>query len=125
MTRLRRRVSPADLLVIAMLAVAVGAGLAAQTGVERGDRAIVQINGQTERRLSLHRDATYRVQGAAGETRIQVSDDRVRIVEAPCHRKLCVRRGWLDSSGDTTTCLPNRLHVRVEGDGSRYDAINH
>lgn len=125
MSRPRRRISPADLILIVALALAVGAGLAAQTGAERGHHAVIQVDGETERRISLHRNDTYRVQGPAGEARIEVSDDQVRIVEAPCRRKLCVRRGWLASAGETATCLPNRLHVRVEGSESHYDAINH
>lgn len=125
MSRPRRRISFADLVMIGVLAAAVGGGLAAQVGTDRGHRALVQIDGETELRLNLHRDGTHQVRGPAGESRIEVTDGRVRIVEAPCRRKLCLRRGWLSTAGESATCLPNRLHLQVEGREQRYDAINH
>lgn len=64
------------------------------------------------------------IPGPLGNTVIEIRDHRARIVESPCTQKLCRRAGWLDSSGDTTACVPNRVSIALLGDDRRFDAMN-
>lgn len=125
MTATRRRVSLLDGLVIALLAATVGSLLAMQSGAGTGQAAVVHVDGEPVLHLDLSRDGEYRVSGPLGESRIEVADGRVRVAAAPCRRRVCLRRGWLDSPGESATCLPNHLHLSVEGPGQRYDSLNH
>ena len=44
---------------------------------------------------------------------VQAEPGRVRILDASCSFRLCVRQGWLESGVIPIVCLPNRMSVRL------------
>jgi hypothetical protein len=60
-----------------------------------------------------------------GTTRVEISEKGVRVLDSPCPYKLCVKSGAIDRSGETLVCLPNRVVVRITGDGKEaVDAVS-
>jgi hypothetical protein len=83
---------------------------------------VVEVDGQVVHRLDLSVDDQRIVTGSLGETVVQVRDGRIRVADSVCPHNICVRSGWTNRAGDLIVCVPNRVVVRVEGDGE-VDAV--
>ena len=60
------------------------------------------------------------------ESAAPVEPGRLRFVESPCRNRVCIHRGWLNTAGDSSACLPNRVSVSLRGTGAgAVDAVNH
>ncbi|MGM9681925.1 MAG: NusG domain II-containing protein [Eubacteriales bacterium] len=81
--------------------------------------AKIQVDGQEVARLPLSEDREYPVRLEDGEYNIViVSDGKVFVSSASCPDGVCVRTGKADSVGDSIICLPHRLVITVEEEGS-------
>jgi hypothetical protein len=64
------------------------------------------------------------IRGSDGTNVIAVERGRIRMQEAGCPDKTCVRQGWISGGVTPIICLPNRLIVRLDGgSGSDIDAV--
>lgn len=89
-----------------------------------GSELSVWVSGRESMRLPLALDHQVEIQGAIGTSRIEISRGRARVLDSPGPRKLCVRVGWLERSGESAICLPNEVVLRIEGGTPVYDGIN-
>ena len=80
---------------------------------ETGACVIVRVDGQQVATYSLLEDGEYSLNGGTNVLRIQ--DGKACLTEADCPDHLCVKQGKVDQTGETITCLPNRLTVTVYG----------
>ncbi len=77
--------------------------------------AMVEVKTAKALRLyPLNEDRQITVTGPLGETIIEIANKKVRILSSPCRGKLCIAKGNLDSSGDWSACLPNRVYVGIK-----------
>jgi len=119
------RTSPLDILVITLLGLGLGFWLAASLGGPAAGQAHVYLGGERQETLALNQDLDYAVHGPLGESRLEVRDGRIRISQAPCPHRLCMRQGWQDQAGATINCVPNRLHIRLAGRDTVYDSLHY
>ncbi|HEX6929013.1 MAG TPA: NusG domain II-containing protein [Gammaproteobacteria bacterium] len=91
-----------------------------------GSATIVRVSqgGHPHEDLPAWQEKRVSVAGPLGETVIEIREGRARIVASPCTKKICIRAGWLDTAGETTACVPNRVSVALLGDDPRFDALN-
>jgi hypothetical protein len=116
---------PADLVVVALAALVVGAAWAALwSGGGPAEAVLITAPGQPPRRLALDADASLAVAGRLGNSRVEIRDGRVRFVDSPCVGRQCVHFGWLSKSGQLAACLPNGVVVEVVGGEREFDAIS-
>ena len=54
---------------------------------------------------------------------VEIKDGKIRVSEAECPDKTCVRTGWLSSSAMPIVCLPNHLIIEFEDENSEIDAL--
>ncbi len=108
-------------LLLAVLTV-VGASIFAYGGNARANEVSVE-NDEGTFLYPLDQDRLVRVSGPLGETVVEIEDGRVHVHESPCRDKICIAAGWLDTTGQWTACLPNRVFVRVEG-GESEDGVD-
>ena len=80
---------------------------------EDGACVIVRIDGKQVATYSLLEDGEYSLNGGTNILRIQ--DGKAFLVDADCPDKNCVNQGKIDQTGESITCLPNRLTVTVYG----------
>ncbi len=107
----------------AVLAAAVL--LVARPGGGTPRSASVRVGHEVVRVLPLDEGARLDVTGPAGVSQVLVEDGRIRVLASPCAQQVCVRRGWLRQVGDVAVCVPNRLVVRVEGEGGpSFDGVS-
>ena len=47
---------------------------------------------------------------------VSIAKDGVRVIEASCSDKLCIKQGRIDNPGQSIVCLPNKLVIKILGD---------
>jgi len=118
---LRRAFTAADgLLALGVVALAVVLDHPAlghqQSG--RASEVVVEVNGEETMRLTLSEEAhDYEVEGYEGTSYFQIEGYEVRMVDSACRDKICVHQGFVSDSGNAVVCLPNRVVLRLEGQG--------
>ncbi len=80
-----------------------------------GAYVTVRVDGTETARYSLSEDGEYSLNGGTNVLRIE--NGKAYMLTADCPDHLCVNQGKVDQSGETITCLPNRLTVTVSGAG--------
>ncbi|MGX8692901.1 MAG: NusG domain II-containing protein [Clostridia bacterium] len=104
----------ADLCVILALLLLAGVlALALRLGREAGGQAVVRVDGQVSERHPLSVDGVFPLNG--GTNTLVIENGEAWLSEADCPDHLCVKMGKIRYTGQTITCLPNRLTVTVEG----------
>ena len=80
---------------------------------EDGAYVVVRLDGKEVAQYSLTKNGEYALNG--GTNILRIEDGKAYLVSANCPDHLCVKQGKIDETGETITCLPNRLTVTVYG----------
>ena len=56
---------------------------------------------------------------------VEVQKGKIRFLKSDCPDKLCVKSGWLETSGATSACLPETVVISVTGEKSDFDVITY
>ena len=112
------------ILIAALLLVALAAWGVMRLTRETGGEAIVTVDGKLAATMPLTIEATLPVGAEKGFLNVvEVSGGRVRVLEADCPDRLCVRQGWIRYDGESIVCLPHKLVVTVRGTEGDLDAV--
>ena len=98
------------LLGVILAVILVAFGVTALVKKE-GDHVIVRVDGNEVAAYSLSEDGEYELNG--GTNILRIENGGALMISASCPDHLCVNQGRIDESGETITCLPNRLTVTV------------
>ncbi|AKN34060.1 membrane protein [Clostridium carboxidivorans P7] len=55
---------------------------------------------------------------------IEILPGKIRIKDADCPDKICVKTGWISEPGQSSVCLPHRLMITIEGKNAKVDQIS-
>jgi len=102
-----------DVVLIVCLLALVGLTLFFALSPKGGDVAEIYLNGDMVATLSLEKDGEW----ANEHIKVVVSGGAVRVVDADCPDKICEKRGAISRKGDSIVCLPNKLVVKITGEG--------
>ena len=86
-----------------------------------GARVLVERDGEIIYTADLHQDQQVELQGPLGTTVLKIKDDAARVISSPCPQKICIGLGEARHPGDLLACVPNRLVIRIEGDGTEQE----
>ncbi|MBE6997982.1 MAG: NusG domain II-containing protein [Ruminococcaceae bacterium] len=112
------------LLILALLVLAGAAYGILRLTREPGNEAAVTVDGQLVLTVPLSREATLTVGENLGfRNVVEVAGGRVRVSDADCPDRLCVRQGWISRDGESIVCLPHKLVVTVRGSEHDLDAV--
>ena len=78
---------------------------------EAGAYVVVRVDGREVAKYSLSENGEYELNG--GTNILRIEDGKAYLTDADCPDHLCVNQGKISKSGETITCLPNRLTVTV------------
>lgn len=113
----------ATLLVIS----ALGAWLV-MTRTGTGTTAVITLDGTEVERIDLARvTQTYTLSctGKSGITNVvEVQPGAIRVKEADCPDRICVKQGWIRTGVAPLVCLPNALTITIEGGDSGLDGMS-
>jgi len=84
----------------------------------------VQTGDGPARVIALSPDRQLDIAGPLGDSRIEISGGKARVLSSPCRNKTCIHAGWLDHTGELAACLPNRISIQLLGRHPRFDAMN-
>ncbi|MBQ1350529.1 MAG: NusG domain II-containing protein [Ruminococcus sp.] len=73
--------------------------------------------------LSKEKNRTFVIPYGGSSNTIEIRDGRIRVMEAECPDKVCVRTGWLSSSAIPIVCLPNHLEISFASGNDDIDAV--
>lgn len=68
-------------------------------------------------------DTTFDIYYKDSKNTVEIKDGKIRISEAECPDKTCVKSGWLSSSAMPIVCLPNHLVIEFANNNSEVDAV--
>lgn len=64
----------------------------------------------------------YTVEYQGRKNTIEIDKDKIRIIEAQCPDKTCIKKGYLTKDGLPIVCLPNHLFIRYVNKDSSIDS---
>ena len=127
-SELRRWWAPGDVVVVlAVLALSVFLVVqgVADAGADSRLEVSVSANGEEVLVRPLGEDTfELTVPGYAGDSYLEISGGRVRMVDSACPDKLCVRTGWISRPGESIVCLPNRVVIEIKSGEGGPDVVN-
>jgi hypothetical protein len=101
-------------------------GLAQRTGTDPC-RAVIMVQGRSAETIELADNGTrkkYVFHGRKGPAMVEVDGRRIRMVDAPCPDRICVRRGWIETVGESIVCIPNEIYISIKANGvAPVDAV--
>ena len=105
-----------DFILIGAIIVIIAISIAVITLTKKdGAYVIVRVDGDQVAKYSLSVGGEYELNG--GTNVLRIKDGKAYLTSASCPDHLCVKQGKIDQTGETITCLPNRLTVTVYGAG--------
>lgn len=109
-----------DLLIIGIfLLISLVIFLPTLSDSEKTLTAVITADGETftEIRLTDSTEEEIKING----TVIKINGKTVFFAESNCPDKVCVKTGKLDSHGDSSACVPNRVSVYIKGEKTEDD----
>jgi len=120
---MKRTIRNDILLICALLLLCAAAWGVLRLTRDAGSEAVVTVDGQIVLTVPLSREATLTVGEDLGfRNVVEVAGGRVRVADADCPDRLCVRQGWISRDGESIVCLPHKLIVTVRGGEAGLDA---
>jgi len=108
----------ADRILFSLLIVLSLSGIAFIKEILSDNSTVhIYVDGHPAYILPLDKNRVVSVEGPQGKTVVEIKDHQVRIIESPCHNKLCIQTGWVRSGA--VVCLPNRVVVTL-GDPDKH-----
>ncbi len=53
----------------------------------------------------------------------QVKDGAIAFISSDCPDKICVHTGFINKTGQSAVCLPNKMIIRLKSDSGSPDAL--
>ena len=105
----------ASILLIAVLTLFVLTPLFFMSGEKSAAReAVITVDGEAVRRVPLDREEEFEMVTPYGKNKITVRKGTIRVEDADCPAKICVKRGGISKAGETIACLPHKLLIEVK-----------
>ena len=73
--------------------------------------------------LSKEKNRSFVIRYGGSSNTVEIKDGNIRVSDAECPDKTCVRTGWLTSSAMPIVCLPNQLVIEFADENSEIDAL--
>ncbi len=117
------------ILLFSSLALLCVAAILLLNGVRGAAVSEIVRNGEVVRRIDLSRviaAETFTIEdGDGGYNVITVEPGRIRVEEANCPNRVCVRYGWLSKSRIPILCIPHKLMIRIVSADDMTDAVSY
>ena len=104
-------------LIAVLLLVSVFSYAMVKSGLAAGAYASVSVDNKETVRIRLDTETrTFNFQSAVGPVVVERKNSRVRMLEASCPNKICIKMGWIDNSGGMIVCAPGKVLILIAGE---------
>ncbi|MBF0566279.1 MAG: NusG domain II-containing protein [Nitrospirae bacterium] len=83
--------------------------------VPKGSEVTIEVNNELLYKFPIDKDRSVKI----SHMEIEIKDGKVRVADADCPNKLCVKQGWIDRGA--IICLPNRVVISVVNPYEKHD----
>jgi hypothetical protein len=119
---LLKNTTVADKILLSVLVLLSFSGIIFVKAVlSKGRVVLIEVDSRPVYVLPVDKDRTVSVEGPLGKTVVEIRNHRVRVTESPCHNKLCIKQGWIESGA--IICLPNKVVVTIGNHEDESDKI--
>ena len=101
------------ILIIVMIALSVSSWFIIDAVKTEGGSVIVMIDGKESAKYALNEDSEITIKNGENINNLIIEDGVAKIIEASCPDKLCVKQHSIAYNGETITCLPNKVVVKI------------
>ena len=122
----RRQILPTigDLVIYAVIAVFIMLFFFVQLRPRQEKPCFVRIqSGEKVEQYDLYSDREILVEGEGHSLTISISSGTVRVIDADCPDRLCMKTGTISEIGKSIVCLPARVIVTIEGGDGADEAV--
>lgn len=77
--------------------------------------AKIYYDGQLIAEADLNKDQEFVVE-QIGYNKVEIRDGKVYMTDADCPDQICIAASPVDGVNESIVCLPNRVHVVIEGE---------
>lgn len=115
------------LIIIIIAAIAIGYGWKMYVGYKfRNSQSIasIEIDGKPYGSYDLKNvgSKTIKLELPDDENSVvEFSDGKVRVKEANCPDKVCVKTGWISKPGEMIVCIPYKVVIKISGEKQDVD----
>jgi hypothetical protein len=113
------------IIIVALIIISIiPEGIMFITNANKHNSLYVEVysQGKLYKKLPLKKDSikvNFTVENELGENIVEITDGQVKVVDADCHDKICVKAHAISKAGETIICLPHKVVVRVIGEGEQ------
>jgi hypothetical protein len=91
--------------------------------------AVIKLDGVVIQTVDLNNvkaQKEWKIYDKAGNyNSIEVLPGKIRVADADCPDKICVKTGWISQAGQLAVCLPHKLIINIEGKNNTADGVIH
>jgi Uncharacterized protein conserved in bacteria len=112
------------ILSIIIVLIAIGFGIKYYSGRNKEGIASIEIDGKVYGTYDLKRSENKKFDLKLPDNEhstVEINNGRIRIYEANCPDKVCVRTGWISKPGEVIVCLPYKIIVKISGNKQDVD----
>ncbi len=115
----------ADILLISVIVlVSVFTTFFIITGEnDKGDTVEIYVNNKIYGEYSMSEPQEIEVKNGNKVNIVKIDDKGVRVKHSNCKNNNCVNQGYITSKGSNIVCIPNRVLIKVKGEGE-IDSIS-
>lgn len=112
------------IIALALLAALAAAVMVWRPAPKEAGTVRIYIDSELRNELPLNKNGRYTFENGGAINEIEINDGRVRMINANCADRCCVRQGAIRYQSETIICLPHRFVVELaDGPESGLDAI--
>jgi hypothetical protein len=111
------KITPFDIVLIAFILL-LTAGIILRTKLNFGwpssnaKTASFYHDGKLHDRLPLDEDREIVLLN--GKMRVEIKENRIRVKQSECPRRVCVNVGWIRHTGEAIVCVPFKTLIAIE-----------
>ena len=105
-----------DLILIAILIMLSFLPLVPNPQPLVPSHAVIKIDGLIIHELDLTEEKIFVLEAGGGKNILEIKNGAIRVLEADCPNKICIRCGAIKNVGETIACVPHKLLIEIAGD---------
>lgn len=110
------------IIIISLLLLAVIIYLLCQKFIFKSStQAEILYNNNVIQTVDLSKDRVFSPDGFPN-VQFEVKDGAIAFVKSDCPDKICIHTGFINKTGQSAVCLPNKLVLRLKSDDNDIDA---